>query len=190
MADPDAVTTSFPQPPRPGTRRRQIQNYGEVVAPPEPGARPVSTSTSTYANYGRPATEPEANPRAPRLAHLIPPPSPADAPREAIMALQNWQGVVLEVRADSFVARVVDAAGEHPDEEVELPREDLSPFEIDLLEEGAIFYWTIGYRQRLPRGQRERISRIRLRRLPAWSRSELAAARARAEALGRDLGWS
>lgn len=97
---------------------------------------------------------------------------------------------MLQVSAETFVARVVDQTGDHPEEEIELPKDDLSPFEIDLLEEGAVFYWTIGYRQRLPRGQRERISRIRLRRLPAWSRAELAAARSRAEALQRDLGWT
>ena len=188
MADP-AVRTGLPQPQEPATGQRQTQDYGEVVAPSGPGAGPVSTTPSTRISNGLPATDSEANPRKPRLAHLIPPPSPPEAPREAIIPLQRWEGVVLRVNADSFVARVVDATAEHPDEEVELPKDDLSPFEIDLLQEGAIFYWTIGYRQRLPRGQRERISRIRLRRLPAWSRAELAAARARAESLRRDLGW-
>ncbi len=185
-----AVRTSVSQPLRPATRREQMESRAAVVAPPQPGARPVSTITSTYVRNGRPPTDLEANPRIPRLAHLIPPPSPAEAPREAIIPLQEWEGVVLQVSAETFVARVVDQTGDHPEEEIELPKDDLSPFEIDLLEEGAVFYWTIGYRQRLPRGQRERISRIRLRRLPAWSRAELAAARSRAEALQRDLGWT
>ena len=189
MADP-AVRTSVPQPRGPATRREQMESYAEVVAPPQPASRPVSTITSTYVTSGRPTTDLEANPRTPRLAHLIPPPSPVEAPHEAIISLQEWEGVVLQVNEETFLARVVDQTGEHPEEEIELPKDDLSPFEIDLLEKGAIFYWTIGYRQRLPRGQRERISRIRLRRLPAWSRAELAAARSRAEALRRDLGWT
>jgi hypothetical protein len=108
---------------------------------------------------------------------------------DGLIPLQSWECVVLEVSEDSFSARLVDDLGEHPNEEVELSKEELSEFDLDLLERGAIFYWTIGYRQRLPNGARERVSRIRFRRLPAWSKAELAAARERAETLSRELGW-
>jgi hypothetical protein len=138
---------------------------------------------------GHSPTDVEANPWRDRSAAVVPPPAPVETPRGALIPLQKWEGVVLAVREDTFVARIVDQAGEHPDEEIELPKDELSPFEEDLLEQGAVFYWTIGYRQRLPRGQRERVSLIRLRRLPAWSRAELASARDRAEELARDLGW-
>ncbi len=183
-----APATSLSQPLEDATRRLQTQTERQVVAPTE---RPHLLTTTTVAPLvnGHSPTDVEANPSQHRRADVIPPPSPAETPRGALIPLQKWEGVVLEVRQDTFVARIFDEAGKHPDEEIELPKEELSPFESDLLEAGAIFYWTIGYRQRLPRGQRERVSLIRLRRLPAWSRAELSAAHARAEALAHDLGW-
>jgi hypothetical protein len=111
--------------------------------------------------------------------------------REAsvLQPLQSWEGVVLDVREDSFLVRLVDATGDHADEELELGKEDLSEFDLSLLQPGAIFYWTIGYRQQVPRGGRERVSRIRFRRLPAWSQRELTAARERAVTLSNELDW-
>lgn len=109
-------------------------------------------------------------------------------PREKLLALQSWEGTVLEVEDDALVARLVDVAGEHPDEEVSLSTEELCDFDLELLEPGAILYWTIGYRYQLG-GARERVSRIRLRRLPAWTKHQLDEARERAAALERDLAW-
>jgi hypothetical protein len=109
-------------------------------------------------------------------------------PREKLVALQSWEGTVLEVEGDSFVARLVDVAGEHPDEEISLSMEELCDFDLELLEPGAILYWTIGYRYQAG-GARERVSRIRLRRLPAWTKRQLDEARERAAALERDLAW-
>lgn len=109
-------------------------------------------------------------------------------PRERLVALQSWEGTVLEVEQDSFVARLVDATGEHPDEEISLSMEELCDFDLELLEPGAILYWTIGYRHQIG-GARERVSRIRLRRLPAWTKRQLDEARERAAALERDLAW-
>ncbi len=95
----------------------------------------------------------------------------------------------MDVGAETFTARLVDLTGDRPEEDVELEKVELSDFDLDLLEPGAIFYWTIGYRRQLPRGARSRESVIRFRRLPAWSHFELAAARKRAEEARRELGW-
>ncbi len=96
---------------------------------------------------------------------------------------------MLAVADDTFSVRLVDLTGDRPEEEMELEKRELSDFDLELLETGAIFYWTIGYRLRLPRGARERVSQIRFRRLPAWSRSEISAAEARAERLAHELDW-
>jgi hypothetical protein len=103
--------------------------------------------------------------------------------------LQSWEGVVLAVHETSFSTRLIDVSGDHADEEVDLPKDELSAFDLDLLEPGAIFYWTIGYRQQLPRGARERVSRIRFRRVPAWSEVQLTSAREHAATLARELDW-
>jgi hypothetical protein len=109
--------------------------------------------------------------------------------RDILTPLQEWEGVVLAVGQAAFSARISDGSGDHADEEVELSREEVSEADFTLLTPGAIFYWTIGYRQRLPAGTRERVSRLRFRRLPAWSTRELAEARDRATQLARELDW-
>jgi hypothetical protein len=110
-------------------------------------------------------------------------------PAVTLEPLQKWEGAVLEVGEATFVARLVDLTGDRPEEEIELEKAELSDFDLDLLEPGAVFYWSVGYRRQLPRGARSRESVIRFRRLPAWSRAELEAARERAEEARRDLGW-
>ena len=123
------------------------------------------------------------------MPQLLPAPTDVEAsrrPREILIALQSWEGVVLEVGGASFVARLIDVAGEHPDEEVVLSKDELSDFDLELLEPGAILYWTIGYMQRV-RGSRARVSLIRLRRLPAWTARQLTEAQERAATLARDL---
>jgi hypothetical protein len=125
------------------------------------------------------------------LPQLIPATNSVDTserPREILIALQSWEGVVLDVDDTSFVARLIDVAGEHEDEEVKLSLDELSDFDLKLLEPGAILYWTIGYRQQV-RGSRERVSRIRLRRVPAWTKRQLGEAQERASRLARDLDW-
>ncbi len=59
------------------------------------------------------------------LPRLIPATNSVDTserPREILIALQSWEGVVLDVDDTSFVARLIDVAGEHDDEEVKLSR--------------------------------------------------------------------
>lgn len=105
-----------------------------------------------------------------------------------LIALQAWEGVVLEVGETDFAIRAVDVAGEHADEQITLAKDELSEFDLELLEPGAILYWTIGYREKHG-GGRERVSQIRLRRLPAWSEAQLDEAEERAAAMARDFGW-
>jgi hypothetical protein len=113
----------------------------------------------------------------------------ASEPTATLQPIQSWEGVVLKVTDDTFIVRLVDLNGDRAEEEMELEKQELSDFDLELLETGAIFYWTIGYRLKLPRGARERVSQIRFRRLPAWSRREIAAAEDRAERLAHDLDW-
>jgi len=127
------------------------------------------------------------------IAKLLPFPRLLDQPYEqedaVLRPLQSWEGVVLDVGEETFSVRVADVSGEHADEEMELDKAEISEFDLELLQPGAIFYWTIGYREDLRTGGRERVSKIRLRRLPAWSRSELVAARERAATLAHELEW-
>lgn len=97
-------------------------------------------------------------------------------------ALQRWEGVVLDVGSDVFKATVIDLTATMSDKEAEIPLEEISPSDRDLVVEGAVFYWSIGYLDG-PSGQRTRESIIRFRRLPAWSSQELEDAQQRADKL-------
>lgn len=115
---------------------------------------------------------------APIADHLVRPAKP----RVFFQALENWEGTVLEVREETFVARLTDPLGERKDEEAEFFTDDVSEWDRKLLAPGAVFYWSLG-RTIEPTGATSRTSTLRFRRLPAWSRPELARAEERAESL-------
>jgi hypothetical protein len=113
----------------------------------------------------------------------------ADAPGSTsrFRLLQQWEGTVLEATDSDFVAIVTDLTESHrPEEEVTMSLEEVPEADLPLVRPGAVFYWSIGYRT-VASGQTERVSSIRFRRLPAWSRSEIESARREAKAILREL---
>ncbi|MCW2973530.1 MAG: hypothetical protein JWN72_1803 [Thermoleophilia bacterium] len=113
---------------------------------------------------------------------LLPPPDRTLPSTGTFLARQEWEGVVVEVREDSFVARLVDARGSGPDEEAEILIDEVSSFDLPLMIPGSIFYWGIGYREENS-GQRTRASILRFRRLPSWSKRDIARIEARSAEL-------
>lgn len=123
----------------------------------------------------------DSNTRDTRLGDLpfdLPLPRP---PQIFFNALQKWEGVVTEVRQDTFLSRLVPMVGEGSDQEAEIYVEEIDQEDRELIELGAVFYWTIGYLDR-PSG-RMRASAIRFRRLPVWTRRELQIAKIEAAKL-------
>jgi hypothetical protein len=134
----------------------------------------------------RPATGPTVpvNGHAPSTtAPSVPPPdlgvvrypSPArELPREVV--LQEWEGQVQEVGKHVFSARLVDLTrgSREQTEETDLPIEDLGEADRRLLIPGAIFRWIIGYRW--VNGEKERFTRVVIRRLPIWTEREIKSA--------------
>jgi len=102
--------------------------------------------------------------------------------QDHFVALQVWEGIVEEVREDTFLARLVDRHGTTPDHEAEIYTEEVSPGDRKLMAPGAVFYWSIGYLD-TSSGQRKKESVIRFRALPRWSTADLARARERVRAL-------
>lgn len=86
--------------------------------------------------------------------------------------LQKFEGTVLTVSSDSFMARLQDKTNQLPEEEAEFPLEEVMPGDRELVEVGAVFYWTIGYERKVY-GQQSRSSVIRFRRIPSWSTQEI-----------------
>lgn len=108
--------------------------------------------------------------------------------QDGFVCLQKWQGVVIDVSKESFLARLKDLTNAGPDEEAEIPIEELSPGDMELLRPGAVFYWNIGYLDKLS-GQRLRHSFLRFRRLPAWTREELEQAEKEAKRIQESIAW-
>lgn len=112
-------------------------------------------------------------------------PTSAKSAKMAHMIVQNWEGTVLEIGAETFWARLATLAGEEGDQVAEIFLDEIDADDRALLAPGAVFYWSIGYLDK-PSG-RERFSQIRLRRLPMWSAAELTAAEKKADELGELL---
>ncbi len=91
--------------------------------------------------------------------------------------LQLWEGQVVDVEKEEFVATISDKTNpDLPDELVTLDIEEIAPDDIPLAQRGSIFYWSIGYVDYPGRG-RIRESKIRFRRLPSWTINEIEKAK-------------
>lgn len=86
----------------------------------------------------------------------------------SLHVLQEWEGYVVEMRGDEFVARLVDltAGSTHEEEEAIIPKAMISGNDLATAVVGSIFRWVIGY-ERSPGGtKKKRVSRIVFRDLP------------------------
>jgi hypothetical protein len=102
-----------------------------------------------------------------------PPEFIVDQWRENFIPLAKWEGRVLEVTEERFVAVLTDELHQgRPEEAADIPLEEVSSVDRDLVTVGAFFFWTVGYNVRAS-GQRSRVSIIRFRRLPRWSVEEI-----------------
>jgi hypothetical protein len=128
-------------------------------------------ASSTW-QYARTATPPTLPPDD--VAVLRSPDYKKDT--DSFRVMQKWQGHVLEVRDDVFLARLSDLTGKSPPEDIELEIGNVAAQDRNLLRVGAVFYWRIGYLDRLD-GQRIRASVIRFRRRPVWREDEIQTAR-------------
>lgn len=103
--------------------------------------------------------------------------------------VQDWEGIVESIETEIFTALLLDLTADeaYPGERADLPVEDITPDDRELLKPGAIFYLTVG-RSTGPTGQRQRFSRMEFRRLPVWTSADFNRADERAQRLARFLG--
>lgn len=107
----------------------------------------------------------------------------------SFVALQEWEGYVVDIQKDFFTARLLDRTfdAEVETELADFPLSDVSDGDLDLLKPGAIFRWAIGYIRN--RGTKIRASQIVFRRLPQWREQDLADAQEQANALAASIPW-
>ncbi len=101
--------------------------------------------------------------------------------RESFDVKQKWEGYVLDVGEETFLARLIPLIGEGTDLEAEIHLEEIDREDRELVTPGAVFYWSIGYLKR-PSGT-YRTSFVRFQRLPPLGASELKEARLQAQQL-------
>lgn len=143
-------------------------------------APPVESGTDWSDTGGRQSTD---RIRRLRLASQLIRLPPGTLPLERIRVLQQWEGVVTDITDDSFFAELQDLADEcQPIEIVEIPIDEVPEDDRPLLVCGGIFYWSIGY-ETSAGGQLRRMSEIRLRRTPRWTKRAIQRVKKRAEDL-------
>lgn len=109
-------------------------------------------------------------------------PAPLARPRESFHVRQKWEGYVTEVGEETFSAKLLPIRGQESELEAEIYLEYVEQPDLDLVEPGAVFYWSIGDIIK-PSGNTCRASQIRFRRLPPWTKQQIETARAKAEEL-------
>jgi len=104
----------------------------------------------------------------------FPPPIPPMRPRSTLHALQEWEGYVVDIEDDEFVARLIDltAGHSHETEEATIPLSEISEYDASRMVLGSIFRWVIGY-ERSPEGTKTRVSRIVFRDLPRVTEADV-----------------
>lgn len=86
--------------------------------------------------------------------------------RSSFDLLQQWVCTVVSIGEGEFVAIARNKMNpECPDEEVVFDCADVNDSDRQLLEIGAVFYWSVGYRIS-EWGQKTKGSELRFRRLP------------------------
>lgn len=92
----------------------------------------------------------------------------------SLHALQEWEGRVVDIGDEEFVAWLVDITADmsHETEEAVIPLEELSDRDREDLEVGRVFRWVIGYQHSIV-GTRQRVSEIVFRDLPRMTNGDL-----------------
>jgi hypothetical protein len=85
--------------------------------------------------------------------------------------IQKWECYVVDVGDHTFWARIVPIKGEGVEQEVEIYKSEVLSDEYQLIEKGAIFYWSIGYKKTRS-GTIQKDSMIRFRRKLNWDDSD------------------
>ncbi len=172
----------------------KASRHGSFSFPSEKGVRVFSTSSpvssfrpnevlanrllSTRARQGENAPALQA-----RTIKSVLDASPPPLDQEHFRILAAFDGTVLDLNGDSFLARLVNKIDPSDvREEADFVLAEVPEADHDLIKVGSMFYWHIGITEK-PHGQQTKTSLIRFRRLPAWEQPDIEAAKTRAEFL-------
>ncbi len=170
-----------------------IANDNSVLASQPPTAddwiKPELESLRTETYLDNKALSEETN--VPKAVSYSPPVSRqrlmTPSPPCQIKMLQQWECVIHEVSDECVSCELHDLTDPScPIEFAEVYLSEFSDFDRPLLEEGAVFYWSIG-RETSKTGQVRRYSELRVRRMPPLSQSKRREITRKARQLGQLL---
>jgi len=115
------------------------------------------------------------------------------APKSSFVAIAEWEGNVVDIGENGFTAQLVtktesNIAQTFATQETDFQFDDLDEDDRDLVQKGALFRWVIGY-SISPSGGRIRGSRVKFRRLPAYTKRELESAQEMAKYRSNKIRW-
>jgi hypothetical protein len=114
------------------------------------------------------------------FSRTAPIPKTESAPQRGFKLLQEWFGTVTEINSNTFTAVISDRTNpENTDELVVLDLSEVPEDDVKILRLGSLFYWSVGYEDS-PGIPRQRVSRIRLQRLPGLTVREILKAEKKA----------
>jgi hypothetical protein len=172
-------------------RSRLLWSFESLSAPVIEQVRGAGQSEIVPSALANEASLPTASKQRLKVPEI----SPAERPRPRLglrgsSAIYRWQGVVEGVSEQGFRARLTPAPnGSEPTREIEYTDftwEEIPDADRDLVQEDAVFYWTIARRTN-DAGTRRNESLVRFRRLPPISGAHERAALEEARQLLRDL---
>jgi hypothetical protein len=134
----------------------------------------LQENVSTY--VAEPETEKSTTPQPASAAKTVRPVSKdvgivtLDGDRKVL--LQQWECVVLERQHDVVCCDLYDLTDlSNPVEYAEVLLSEFNEWDLPLLVEGAVFYWSLGHLRRHT-GQVKRFTEFRLRRMPKISQAK------------------
>ena len=156
----------------------------QALARRQIGTVPPSPETEAASTLHLPLCSPNSSDPYPLVSF------PPAAPRRATLhALQEWEGHVVDIGDEEFVARLADltAGRTHESDEAIIPMAEISEHDASRMVPGSIFRWVIGY-ERSPEGTRKRVSQIVFRDLPRVTSTDLRQGEEWAHKVGPALG--
>ena len=104
--------------------------------------------------------------------------------------ISEWEGYVESIEENVFLVRMVNirSKSQLPEDEATFQINELSDYQRQHLEVGAIVRWVIGM-ERLPSDQRRKVSELHFRRLPPHSNREYRTALTQAEEIINAVTW-
>lgn len=108
---------------------------------------------------------------------------------DSILSLQKWEGCVLEVASEFFIARLTDLTEPGTKEDAEIPLSQVPQDDLPLVQPGANFYWNIGRETNSTKRQRT-VSELRFQRLPTLTDEDYRQASIEAGITAELLGFN